>query len=310
MSVLVVGVDGGGSRTRAIVATAAGETVATAEGGPSAVRPGEASASAQVIADVVREALAGLEPAGGSARVLCAGVAGAGRDAERDALWQALQDAGVADEVIVQADASIALEDAFGGGPGLLLIAGTGSVAYGVGPTGAFARCGGWGPTCGDEGSGAWIGRRALSVVTASHDGREPETALTGAVLTATELQEVADLVAWGASATPAMLATLAPVVLQAAQAGDLRATSLVSLAVEELVLHVRALARHLFRDERHEVPLALGGGLLDKGSLLRRRLVQRLKSGVPGARVRDDEVIPARGAIRIAMRHMGALAG
>jgi glucosamine kinase len=148
-----------------------------------------------------------------------------------------------------------------------------------------------------------------LSIVTAAHDGREPETLLTGAILTAAEVNDVSDLVAWAAAATPATLATLAPVVMSVAQAGDLRANSLVTLAVEELVVHARTLARQLFGDERASVPLALGGGLLAKGTLLRKRMVHRLKTAVPGAQLREDEVVPVRGAVRGALRLLGATA-
>lgn len=308
MSVAIVaGVDGGGSRTRVVIADENGRELATAEGGPSAVRPGEADRTADVIASTVREALAACGMSEVTPKVLVAGVAGAGRDSERDALWQALLSREVAEDVAVHADAMIALEDAFGDGPGLMVISGTGSVGFGRGPAGAFARVGGWGPACGDEGSGAWIGRRALSIVTAAYDGREPDTQLTGAVLTAAEVNEVTELVAWATGAPPATLATLAPVVLSVAQGGDLRANSLVTLAVEELVLHARTLARQLFGDERAAVPLALGGGLLAKGTLLRKRMVHRLKTAVPGAQLRDEEVVPVRGAVRGALRLLGA---
>lgn len=307
MSTIVVGVDGGGSRTRAMVADETGKGLVTVEGGPSAVRPGEVEASAETIAACVRDALAACDMAGVMPKVLCVGVAGVGRDLERDALWQALLTRELAEDVVVHPDAMVALDDAFGDGAGLLVISGTGSVGYGRGPAGAFARCGGWGPNCGDEGSGAWIGRRVLSIVTAAHDGREPETTLTGALLTAAEVNEVADLVGWAAAATPAMLATLAPMVMSMAHGGDLRANSLVTLAVEELVLHARTLARQLFGDERASVPLALGGGLLSKGTLLRKRMVHRLKTAVPGAQVRDEDVVPVRGAVRGALRLLGA---
>jgi glucosamine kinase len=212
----------------------------------------------------------------------------------------------LAAELVIHSDFSIALDDAFADGPGVLLISGTGSVAFGRGPTGATARCGGWGPVCGDEGSGAWIGRRALSVVTAAADGREPDTALTGAILTAAQINETLDLIGWAANATPAQLASLAPVVLSVADAGDLRANALVSLAVEELVLHVRALARQLFGDERAALPIALSGGMLSRGTTLRKRLEHRLKSAVPGGQLRTDVVIPARGAVRAALRILG----
>lgn len=309
MSKIVAGIDGGGSHTRVMIADEAGQELAVAEGHGSAVKPGQAAASAATIAALVQEVMGKLDGTVARPNVLCVGVAGVGREEEREALLSELERLGVADEVVVQPDALIALVDAFGDGPGILMIAGTGSVAFGRGPTGTFARCGGWGSNCGDEGSGAWIGKRALSVVTAASDGREPETALVSAVLEALELPDVWDLIPWAAGATPADVAQLAPVVMRTAQGGDLRASSLLSLASEELVLHIRTLARQLFGDERASVPLALGGGLLGRGSLLRKRLLQRLKVAVPGAQIRDDDVLAVRGAVKTALKHLGATA-
>lgn len=257
MSHLVVGVDGGGSKTQVIVADGRGKEIATLTGAPSAIRPGDALHSAEVIGALVRDALSLADRGDDRPKMLTVGVAGAGRENERKSLLRALSGEGIADEVQVVTDAEIAMEDAFGDGPGILLISGTGSVAFGRGPTGTFVRCGGWGPMCGDEGSGAWIGRRALSVITASHDGREPETRLVGAVLTALQLDEVDDLVAWAASATPKDLATLGMPVMTLAAERDLRANSICTLAAEELVLHVRTLARQLFVDERAALPVA-----------------------------------------------------
>lgn len=306
MSHIVVGVDGGGSKTQVIVADGRGKEIATLTGAPSAVRPGDALHSAEVIGALVRDALAVAER-DERPRMLTVGVAGAGREKERKALLRALSGEGIADDVQVVTDAEIAMEDAFGDGPGILLISGTGSVAFGRGPTGNFVRCGGWGPLCGDEGSGAWIGRRALSVMTASHDGREPETRLVGAVLTALQLDEVDDLVAWAASATPKDLAALAMPVMTLAAERDLRANSICTLAAEELVLHVRTLARQLFVDERAALPVALAGGMLHRGSFLRRLVEHRLKTAVPGSHLHGEDVIAARGAVKLARK---ALAG
>jgi glucosamine kinase len=306
MTFIVVGVDGGGSKTRVIVADDSGSQLGEVVGPASAVRPGQAERSADVIAATVRDALASCEMTHVMPKVLCVGVAGAGREPERQALWQALMSRELADEVVIHADFSIALDDAFGEGPGVLLVSGTGSVAFGRGPSGQIARCGGWGPVCGDEGSGQWVGRRALSVVTAAADGREPETALVGAVLTAAQVNEPQELIAWAAQATPAQLATLAPVVSSVAEAGDLRANAIISLAVEELVIHVRTLSRQLFGDERAATPVALTGGMLGKGTVLRKRLEHRLKSAVPGAQLHVGEVEPARGAVRSALRYVG----
>ena len=310
MTFIVLGVDGGGSKTRVIVADEQGVQLGEVVGPGSAVKPGEAEHSADVITAAINDALASCEMLHVMPKVLCVGVAGAAADTERQALWQALVGREVAEDVVVHPDYSIALDDAFGEGPGVLLISGTGSAAFGRSPSGATARCGGWGPMCGDEGSGAWIGRRALSVVTASADGREPETALVGAILTAAQVNEPRDLVAWASHATPALFASLAPVVTSVADAGDLRANALVSLAVEELVLHLRTLSRSLFGDERAATPIALTGGMLRKGSTLRKRLEQRLRSAVPGAQVHAGEVVPARGAVRGALRYLGETVG
>ncbi|HET9013372.1 MAG TPA: BadF/BadG/BcrA/BcrD ATPase family protein [Gemmatimonadaceae bacterium] len=309
MTFIVIGVDGGGSKTRAIVANEHGTQLGEVVGPASAVKPGQAEASAEVIAATVRDALASCEMTHVVPKVVCIGVAGVAREQERQALWQALVGREIAEEIVVHPDFSIALDDAFGDDAGILLISGTGSVAFGRGPSGAIARCGGWGPMCGDEGSGAWVGRRALSVVTASADGREPETALMGAVLTAAQVNEPRELVAWAANATPTQLATLAPVVSSVADAGDLRANAIISLAVEELVLHVRALARQLFGDERAAIPVAFTGGMLTKGTTLRKRLEHRLRSAVPGAQLHAQEVNAARGAVRGALRYLGETA-
>jgi glucosamine kinase len=310
MSVIVVGLDGGGSKTRVVVADEAGRPLGTIEGPASAVRPGGVEHSADVIAACVRDALAhaGMEHV--TPKVLYAGLAGVGREPEREALWQALVAREVAEDVAVHPDAMIALDDAFAEGAGVLLIAGTGSIAFGRGPDGAFQRCGGWGPVLGDEGSGAWIGRRALNVATASSDGREPETALTDALLTAIEADDPTALIPWAAQATPGQFAQLAPVVFRVAAGGDLRANTLLSMAVEELVLHVRTLARRLFVDERAAIPVALAGGLLSRGGPLRKRLEHRLKTAVPGAQLRHEDVDPARGAVRGALRLLGVEMG
>jgi len=138
---------------------------------------------------------------------------------------------------------------------------------------------------------------------TAATDGREPETSLVGAILTAAELDQVESLIPWAATATVTQMASLAPVVVASAEAGDLRANALLGLAAEELVLHLRTLARSLFEDERAAVQIALGGGLLEPGSALRRRVEHRLKSAVPGGKVHAAPIVAVRGAVRRAMQ-------
>jgi glucosamine kinase len=305
MKEFVAGVDGGGSRTRLILATETGEELASVEGAHSAMRPGGAETSGQVIADMMREALAAAAILDAVPAILYGGFAGVGREEERRDLESELNRLGVAEEVIVDTDAAIAMADAFGEGPGIIILAGTGSIAHGRGIDGSLARCGGWGSVFGDEGSGTWIGKRALGIVAAAADGREPPTALTGSILTAAEVNTPEELIPWAIAASTTTIASLAPVVFATAVAGDPRANALVSLAAEELVVHVRALALRLFGDERSAIPVALSGGLLQKGSLLKKKLEQRIRSAVPGAQIRTAEIIPARGAVRSAIRRI-----
>jgi glucosamine kinase len=306
MSEIVVGVDGGGSKTRVLIGTGEGEVLASAEGPKSAVTPGQAAHSADVIAELVTRALGEIaQPGAVIPRVLYCGVAGTGRDEERRALHTALDKKELAEEVIIDSDGLIAMYDAFDDRAGILLVVGTGSIAYGRSPAGELVRCGGWGPVFGDEGSGGWIGRRALGIVAASSDGREPPTALLFPILAATQCEDIQDLIPWAAAADARAFASLVPVIFSTAAAGDPRANALLTLAAEELVLHVRALSRQLFTDERAAVAVALSGGLMDRGSPLRKRLEQRLKSAVPGAQIRSEEVLPARGALRAAARRI-----
>ena len=302
MTEIVAGVDGGGSKTRVIVGTAEGEVLAEMTGEGSALSTRETEEAAQTIGALIRQAVNSVAFEDIRPRRVVAGVSGAGRPATQRALLAALEDMEIADEVVVVGDGEVAFYDAFAEGPGILLISGTGSIAHGRGPSGQAARCGGWGPFVGDEGSGRWIGRRALAMVAAAADGREPPTELTGAILTAAQLNEPTELIQWSIAASGKDLAALAPVVLSTAANGDLRANALVGLAVEELVLHIRTLAVKLFGDERAHIPVAVGGGLMLKGSLLRKRLEGRLRSAVPGAVVQAGDNVPARGAMKWAL--------
>jgi glucosamine kinase len=300
---IVIGIDGGGTKTRLVVADGAGGVLTSVSGGPSSITRDSVDPAADTIAALVAEAMTAAGIAGETPSVVCVGVAGAGREPARKALLRALRSREIADEILVTTDAQVALADAFSDGAGVLLVAGTGSIAYGRGPTGVEERCGGWGERLGDEGGSVWLARRALSAATASADGREPPTALLGAVMTAAQCDEPSDLIDWAANATPADIGALATAVMRAAENGDQRANTLVAIAAEELVLHVRTLARALFGDERAAVPIAFTGGLLARGSLMRKLVEHRLRTAVPGMVLHGDEVDAARGAARLARK-------
>ncbi len=269
MTRYVIGVDGGGTKTRAVAVDESGREVGRAEGGPAIAGARDPLAPARAVAGTVRAAAAaaGITV---PVEVVWAALSGAGREAARSAVELELGRLRVATRVCVGTDVEAAFHDAFGAGPGILLIAGTGSIAWGRSESGTEARVGGWGPHIGDEGSAYAIGLEALRRVARDADGRAPETDLREAVLHRLRLSHPEDLVPWAADASKAQIAALAPVVADAA--GDAVAREILAHAVEDLEGHVRTLLETL-GPWRQPPGLALGGGLLLPGGPLRAAL-------------------------------------
>ena len=295
----VVGIDGGGTRTRYLLADATGGILAHGEGRGSLLGAGDD----RTVADsLVREisALAARAGTGLPVDALCAGLAGvAGRVDARMRLENRLRELGVARRVSIVPDAEVAFVDAFGEADGILLIAGTGSIALGRAGGGELRRVGGWGALLGDEGSGYRIGLDGLQAAIRGAENRGATTALSEALFRTIKLDSVAQVLEWGQSATKAGIAALAPPVIEQADRGDSVALEIVDRAVEGLVSHVKALEKQLGSASRP--PVAFVGGLIEVGGPLRDRLLARLTAS--GFRPLEQPVYPARGAVRLALR-------
>lgn len=271
-----VGVDGGTAGTRVVVVDGDLKERARAEGPPTPVDARHPERAADAVARVVRDALAsagaGLPVAG-----LWAGLEGTGRETARTGVAHALEARGLAHAVGVGTDVEAAFDDAFDGGPGILLVSGAGSVALGRSERGRVARVGGWGSLLGDEGSGYAVGLEALRRVLRTVDGRGPATGLRDAVMGALGLADPGELVVWAHDATKGDIAGLVPVVAAGAGAGDAVAGEILVSAVEDLEGHVLTLLQTL--GPWHARPrVALAGGLLDPGGPLRRGMEQVLE--------------------------------
>lgn len=295
---MFVGIDGGGTRARGLLVDGAGTELGRAEGPAGIIDAADPARGAEVVADLVSDLVAAVPGATLPVQALCCGLAGAGREPEREAVRVALVLSGVAEHVTVVGDAEIAMYDAFGDGPGVLVIAGTGSIAWARGSDGVTARVGGWGRLIGDEGSAFAMGVAAIRAVLRARDGRDGETALTGAVLRASGCLRPDDLVAFAARATKADLAALAPVVFEAANAGDGTARHILEDATEALVELAVTAAR------RVGLPapvVATAGGLLEPGGPLHHGFMKELVNVLPAATVTERVVDAARGAARMA---------
>jgi len=296
---LYLGVDGGGTRTRALVMNVQGQTLSRAEGPATLIHQTNPRETLGVIAQVCRRA---VDEAGGDlpVDVLWAGIAGAGNDPARSMVRDALQGFGLADVVHVGTDATAAFHDAFGSEAGILLIAGTGSSALGRGVDGATVGVGGWGDRLGDEGSGYAMGLAALRAVVRGEDGRAGKTGLRDPILEALGMDRPEDLIAWVARANKAEIAALVPIVCRQADAGDEVAGAIVADAVRDLTVHVLTLVKRL-GPWAGRPAVALAGGLIGDAGPLRQRVSIAL--GGLLCQTRERVVDAARGAADLAMR-------
>lgn len=241
----MVGVDGGGSKTACLVVEWGGRATGYAVGGPSNYHGTGAAAAAEVLLATMGEALAAAGARTDEVAALCAGLAGCDREDDRAVARAMLAPVPLGRAPLVVNDAKVALAGAFGNGPGVVVIAGTGSIVMGQDGD-RTERAGGWGPLLGDEGSGYDVGRRGAVAALRAHDGRGPPTLLVELYrqYLGGDLDLLIPLV-YRPMPTSGM-ARLARLVGEAAKAQDPVALAILDTAAEELALAVRAVARRL----------------------------------------------------------------
>ena len=275
---LVVGVDGGGTKTLAVVVDRNGNEQGRASAGSSNYTVIGAEQAAAAVAQAVTEA---VHRAGGQlpVRALWGGLSGIDRSGAREQLHALIQS--LAAEIRLTNDAEL-IFSALAGGIGVVMIAGTGSIALGHDASGATVRAGGWGHLMGDEGSGYDIGRRALQAAAQAADGRGPATALLDAFLRHWQIDRPSDMIAHAYRSTDkASIADLASIAFAAAEAGDEVARRIIGTAAGELARAAIAAAGQLALPDDC-LPLALTGGLLTGHPGYRRSVLRRIRTHRP----------------------------
>jgi N-acetylglucosamine kinase-like BadF-type ATPase len=304
---LVIGIDGGGSHTLALLADAAtGRVIGRGSAGPSNIQAVGPDAGLRELGAAVDGAFAAAGLPRSRAGAICLGLAGVGRPDGLDLIRGWAERAGLADAVTVTTDAALLLAAGTPDGWGLAVIAGTGSIAVARSASGEIGRAGGWGYLLGDEGSAFRVVQSALRACCHAVDGCGPPTGLVERFAVRMGLSDPRDFVSavYGGGWDRAALASLAPLVLEAAAGGDLEAVRVLTEQAEELARTAAAAARTTGLPAS-DVPLALAGGLMLGSETYRELFLVALRYvGLsPGpVRLVDD---PAVGAVLLARKRI-----
>jgi N-acetylmuramic acid 6-phosphate etherase len=307
---LALGIDGGGTRTVAMLAARGGTggwtLLGRGESGPSNRQAVGTPAALAALDEAIDRAFAAAGKTRCEVRAACLGLAGAGRPGDQEIIREWAARASLAADVQVIEDAALLLAAGTPDGWGVAVVAGTGSMAYARSPGGRTARSGGWGPLLGDEGSGYAIALAGLRAAARSADGRAQATPLTDKLLAAFGLSRPDELVGVVyRGGDRAALAALGPVVLEAADDGDPVAEEIVRDAADELASAAAAAARQL--NLGAAFPVALAGGLLVASPAYRERFLTALTARglAPGPVALVTE--PAEGAVKLALEKAAA---
>jgi glucosamine kinase len=296
----VLGIDAGGTKTVCLVADEHGHVLGSARGpGANLATLGELEVE-KVLHEVMEQAMVGQS---GAPAVICLGIAGVDRAEDAAIIRSIMRRIGNKAPVLVVNDALIALEAGAGDGPGIVVIAGTGSICYGRNDRGHAARAGGWGYILADEGSGWWMGQRAIQAVMRQADGRGPATSLTPRVLAYFGVTDPALVVheVYYHDPRRRLIAGLGPAVQASVDEGDPVAREIVADAAGELALAARSVAEKL-EMRGAQFPLVLSGGAFRVVTSLLADLTSRVAEVVPRGQPRLLDVEPAMGAVRLAV--------
>jgi N-acetylglucosamine kinase-like BadF-type ATPase len=315
--ILCLGIDGGGSRTLAWLGDERGRILAKAAAGPSNPLKVGIEATKKELLRAARAVLQGVStaaaraelPLAGAARArrhhkpllmaVCAGVAGVDRAAVSRPLLAWLRKAIPARHHLLATDAAIALDAALGTAAGMIVVSGTGSIAYARNHRGETLRAGGWGASFDDLGSGYDLGRKAIMAALCDFDGRGEHTVLTSRICRALHLSDITQIVL--KKLDTKQVAALFPLVAEAARQGDRVARRLCVQAGGDLAQLALALARRLGR--RGVLPVVCAGGVFRSSPTLRRSFARYLRQRLPSARVRLLKREPVEGALAMARK-------
>jgi N-acetylglucosamine kinase-like BadF-type ATPase len=296
---IFLGIDGGGSQTSCVIGDETSVLGTGSGAGSNVVRVGEAQARKSIV-KAIHQACAAAKVTPQQVKRTCIGVAGGARAETTDIVRKILSEL-VSGEIEVVGDMVIAMEAASGSAPGVIVIAGTGSIAYGRNAAGQTARAGGWGFAISDEGSGHWIGRAAVAAAMRAFDEGQ-NSGLLETIMKACGASTREQLIVVSNASPQPDFAALFPAVLAAADAGDPSAHDILACAGVELATLGKIVISRLFADA-DRAPVAMSGGVFRNSALVRQVFYNRLRLECSQASVNVNVVDPVKGALELARR-------
>ena len=303
----IIGIDGGGTKTHCVLTNLNNEILYECTGGPSNFLMLGEEKVCDTLFSLINECKAKIKFDFPELGVVLLGTTGAGRrpDAERleKSFNKMMKESGIDFEFRVESDARIAVEGAFSGKPGSILIAGTGSIMFGKDADGNIHRVGGFGRFIGDEGSGYIIGKKGLTAAAKDFDGRGKPTKILRL------LSEKFKIVSPEILITEIYknnfdIAAAAPLVLIAAEEGDSTAFRILDEESDELVAHIATMA-HKIKEEVLRV--AFIGGIISNENIYSKLLHKKIEANLPNVKVMKPEHSPEMGAIFMAKEILAA---
>ncbi len=280
MSLHVIGVDGGGTKTNGVLMRDDGAVLAEARFPGSNPHASSREQVREVLGGLLQELCRMAAMPLGEVNSICLAMAGVDRPRDRELIEGFVRPLlNPTQQLLVVNDAVAGIMSALDKPHGLMLISGTGSVCFGFREDGLTSRCGGWGQLLGDEGSGYWIALEALKAVIRNFDGREGPTSLTDAILGRLALDQPTDILGWlqRIENSKPEIATLAVLVHEADARGDAVASRILDEAAHQLDVITAPAYRVLFGNDSAEVPIVFGGSNLLKGERFQARVRERM---------------------------------
>ncbi|SEQ68780.1 N-acetylglucosamine kinase [Piscibacillus halophilus] len=305
---LVIGIDGGGTKTKAVMADQKGHIYAVATSGatnPNSVSHSQLKKNIQSLFNCLQD----VHPDEFEQVDFCfAGMAGVGEASSKNQLHDIFTE-------IVQAykfeyklynDGINALFAGTLGEPGIVQIAGTGTITYGLNSLGEFHRVGGWGYLFDDQASGYDLGKQALSYVFQAYDGRGSQTILEHILLNHFQVRAVPDLIPtiYAHEKPRELIASISQLVFEAYDSGDFVAGKIILEASEQYIKNINTLLKRAFQDELPSL-ISLAGGLFNRSDVFIPLIQKKINRSIPIQKVRLE---PVAGAVIAALKEIGQL--